>query len=403
MKDAFGWIEKIKDIDVKTALRIISQNLRKLDSNRVTHLETLATPTGSRSPANPTGTGFRHMTDGLEDPAAKLVEVLDIADNAVTLDKMAPLPAQSIFGNETGVDGPTWIGFEPTIKIESSLLRVLGLRETSGPTNLITGAIADGEFLKRVGATVVGAAGGGGEANTGSNQNIGGVGVFISKVGVDLQFKGIGEDAGSAIPVTIVEDVGNNRINLGVQAASTIAKGAVELATDGEVAASLAVQANDSRLSNARTPTAHAASHESGGVDVVAAGEIRTTTGPTDLVVGAVADGQFLKRVGATVVGAAAGSSPLTTQGDLLSYEGGAEVRKAIGTAGQFLGINDTGGPGAEFVEWQTPAPGAGANTKYAPGSTTILTEEFMIMTRRLKLTGAQRMTIQGTGALRIT
>lgn len=34
---------------------------------------------------------------------------------------------------------------------------------------------------------------------------------------------------------------------------------------------------------------------------------VTTTTGPTSLVLGAVADGQFLKRVGAAVVGAAAG------------------------------------------------------------------------------------------------
>ena len=43
----------------------------------------------------------------------------------------------------------------------------LGLRETSGPTDLIVGAIADGEFLKRVGATIVSAAGvGGGDVAT---------------------------------------------------------------------------------------------------------------------------------------------------------------------------------------------------------------------------------------------
>lgn len=39
--------------------------------------------------------------------------------------------------------------------------------------------------------------------------------------------------------------------------ASTTVKGKVELATDGEVAAGLAVQANDGRLSNARMPTTH--------------------------------------------------------------------------------------------------------------------------------------------------
>lgn len=40
-------------------------------------------------------------------------------------------------------------------------------------------------------------------------------------------------------------------------AASTTASGAVELATSGESASGLAVQGNDSRLSDARTPTAH--------------------------------------------------------------------------------------------------------------------------------------------------
>lgn len=40
-----------------------------------------------------------------------------------------------------------------------------GLRETAGPTTLTMGAVADGEFLKRVGATVVGAAPGAGSVN----------------------------------------------------------------------------------------------------------------------------------------------------------------------------------------------------------------------------------------------
>lgn len=51
-------------------------------------------------------------------------------------------------------------------------------------------------------------------------------------------------------------DLSANR-TLSVAAATTAAVGVVELATDGEVAASVAVQGNDARLSNARTPTAH--------------------------------------------------------------------------------------------------------------------------------------------------
>jgi hypothetical protein len=39
----------------------------------------------------------------------------------------------------------------------------------------------------------------------------------------------------------------------------------------------------------------------------------------------------------------------------------------------------------------------------YAPGSFTIPTGYFVVMSKQLKLTGSQRLTIQGTGRLRIT
>jgi hypothetical protein len=68
---------------------------------------------------------------------------------------------------------------------------------------------------------------------------------------------------------------GNPTVN--VPDASTTTKGAVELATDGETTAGLAVQANDGRLSNARTPTAHASSHVTGGTD-----KIRDATASVD-------------------------------------------------------------------------------------------------------------------------
>lgn len=48
------------------------------------------------------------------------------------------------------------------------------IRETSGPTNLVVGAVADGEFLKRVGSTIVGAAGGGGAPSGAAGGDLGG-------------------------------------------------------------------------------------------------------------------------------------------------------------------------------------------------------------------------------------
>jgi hypothetical protein len=75
--------------------------------------------------------------------------------------------------------------------------------------------------------------------------------------------------------IAIVDGGANGNATLNVPDASTTVKGAVELATNGESAASLAVQANDSRLSDARTPTAHASSHLSNGSDPIA---VATTT-----------------------------------------------------------------------------------------------------------------------------
>lgn len=56
-------------------------------------------------------------------------------------------------------------------------------------------------------------------------------------------------------------------LTLTIADASTSAKGAVQLATSGEVSASKAVKADDSRLSDSRSPTAHKTSHQSGGSD----------------------------------------------------------------------------------------------------------------------------------------
>lgn len=68
-----------------------------------------------------------------------------------------------------------------------------------------------------------------------------------------------------------------------VSAATTSAAGIVELATDGENAANVVVQGNDSRLSNARTPTAHAASHGSGQPDAITLAQSQVTNLTTDL------------------------------------------------------------------------------------------------------------------------
>ena len=68
----------------------------------------------------------------------------------------------------------------------------------------------------------------------------------------------------------------------------------------------------DSRLSDSRTPTAHKDTHKSGGSDAFAATDLLEALikriregGGADLVFGTIADGQFIKRFGATMVGSA--------------------------------------------------------------------------------------------------
>lgn len=74
--------------------------------------------------------------------------------------------------------------------------------------------------------------------------------------------------AGTNVSVTNGSGVSDNP-TINVLDASTSVKGAVELAMDGEAASGLAVQSNDARLSNARTPTAHASTHVTGGTDKI--------------------------------------------------------------------------------------------------------------------------------------
>jgi hypothetical protein len=60
--------------------------------------------------------------------------------------------------------------------------------------------------------------------------------------------------------------------------ASTSVKGKVQLAASGSSDAGKAVQGNDTRLSNARTPLTHAATHKTGGSDALTAADVGAAT-----------------------------------------------------------------------------------------------------------------------------
>lgn len=79
------------------------------------------------------------------------------------------------------------------------------------------------------------------------------------------------------------------------------------------------------------------------------------TGGPTALALGAIADGQVLKRSGATVVGAAPSTivvagSPLTTKGDVVVYTSTTTRKGVSGNRGAILAENSDQTDGLEWV-----------------------------------------------------
>ena len=90
-------------------------------------------------------------------------------------------------------------------------------------------------------------------------------------------------------------------------------------AINGKVSDATLIDTLDSRLSDARTPLSHKASHVSGGGDAFAGTDLLEAivkrvqvTGPTTLLWGAVADGEFVKRSGTGLIGAVTGGGEWT-------------------------------------------------------------------------------------------
>ena len=115
-----------------------------------------------------------------------------------------------------------------------------------------------------------GAGGGGGGGGDSLPSQTGNAGKFLKTDGTSTLWETIpgGGDMLGANNLTDVASVTAAFANI-KQAATTTASGVVTFATSGESAALKAVQANDARLSDSRTPTAHASTHETGGSDPI--------------------------------------------------------------------------------------------------------------------------------------
>ena len=115
-----------------------------------------------------------------------------------------------------------------------------------------------------------GAGGGGGGGGDSLPSQAGNAGKFLKTDGNSTLWETIpgGGDMLGANNLNDVASVTAAFANI-KQAATTTASGVVTFATSGESAALKAVQANDARLSDSRTPTAHASTHQTGGSDPI--------------------------------------------------------------------------------------------------------------------------------------
>jgi hypothetical protein len=84
---------------------------------------------------------------------------------------------------------------------------------SGGTASIVFRNRADGLLTEIARSPAVAGGGGGGEANTGSNQNAAGVGVFSGKVGVDLQFRGV---AAASTKLSAALNAGNKTVDLDV-------------------------------------------------------------------------------------------------------------------------------------------------------------------------------------------
>jgi len=179
--------------------------------------------------ATPTGTGFRHVAGGVEDAAAKLVENADVAAAAGIIENKLALNFPT---HSNGLDHSN--ANDPTMGEKEALVGSFGSPDTFNVY------VTDTDPRNTDARTPT--------AHSHPQSD-------VTNLVTDLAAKvPTTRTISTTAPLTGGGDLSADR-TLAISDATTSAKGAVELATDGEVAANVVVQGNDARLAKAAGPT----------------------------------------------------------------------------------------------------------------------------------------------------
>jgi hypothetical protein len=204
--------------------------------------------------------------------------------------------------------------------------------------------------------------------------------------------------AGTNVSVSNGTGVSDNP-TINVADASTSAKGVVELAEDGQVASGLAVQANDARLSNARTPTSHASSHVTGGSDKIrdatASQDGLMTTAyasKLDAISGTNTGDQTISLTG-DVTGSGTGSFAATIANDAVTY---AKMQN-VSAASKLLGRGDSGSGDPQEITLGSGLSMSGTTLSATGGGTGTVTSVGVAGTDGIEVDSGSPITGSGT------
>lgn len=260
------------------------------------------------------------------------------------------LYGQSIYDSKEDATAAVRNGFVMSPTLSQTIFR--GWLAVKGDaTDLSDSAQASFVEAGKFGLATVITGGAIGEANTASNVGTAGTGLFKQKAGVDLEFHKL--SSGSA-PIGVAYDPGTDSVRLTFALPAhkdthISGGGDAFLSTDlleavvkriqesggptilqvgtispnellYRVGAGI-VSVSPASVVGGNPPQHHKDSHKEGGADAFLATDLldavvrrlRETGGPTDLLLGAVADGQYLQRSGTAIVGAAPSSAQQAT------------------------------------------------------------------------------------------